>query len=210
MTDLFPVDDFDGWADHYDQSVLNTSSFPFTGYEVVLDKVVELSKAQSGMDILDLGIGTGNLAMRFDALGCEVWGTDFSAEMLEKARLKLPNAHLFQADLRRVWPPEMNQRFDYIVSAYVFHHFEFAVKFQITQKLIQDHLKPGGSLLLADIAFEDQEALEIVKHTAADEWDDEFYWLADEIIPVLIKTGLHVKFHQISSCGGIFEITMPV
>ncbi len=210
MTDLFPVEDFDGWADHYDQSVLHTQNFPFTGYEVVLDKVVELTNAQPGMSILDLGTGTGNLAMRFDALGCEVWGTDFSAAMLEKARMKVPKAHLFQADLRRIWPPEMNHQFDYIISAYVFHHFRLALKVQIIQTLIHDHLILGGSLLFADIAFENLAALEIVKHAAGSEWEDEFYWLADETIPALTKTGLHAKFHQISSCGGIFEITVPV
>ncbi|MFN2233764.1 MAG: class I SAM-dependent DNA methyltransferase, partial [Anaerolineales bacterium] len=121
MADLFPVDDFNGWADHYDQSVLHTQSFPFTGYETVLDQVVALSNALPGTSILDLGTGTGNLAVRFDTMGCEVWGTDFSPAMLEKARLKLPNAHLFQMDLRGVWPLQMNRQFDHIVSAYVFH-----------------------------------------------------------------------------------------
>ena len=209
MADLFPVEDFDGWADHYDQSVLNTQNFPFTGYKMVLEKVVELTDAQPGMSILDLGIGTGNLAVRFDDLGCEIWGTDFSPAMLEKARLKLPNAHLFQVDLRGILPPEMNRRFDHIVSAYVFHHFELALKVQLIKKLIHERLIPGGRLLLADIAFESQAALEVVKHTAGDEWEDEFYWLADETVPALTKANLHAEFYKISSCGGIFEITTP-
>jgi putative AdoMet-dependent methyltransferase len=210
MADLFPVEDFDGWADHYDQSVLNTQNFPFTGYKLVLDKVVELTDAQPGMSILDLGTGTGNLAVRFDTMGCKVWGTDFSPAMLEKARLKLPNAHLFQMDLRGIWSPEMNRQFDYIVSAYVFHHFEFALKFQLIKKLIHKHLLPGGLLLLADIAFESQAALEVVKHAAGDEWEEEFYWLADETVPALTKANLRAVFYKISSCGGIFEIATPV
>jgi SAM-dependent methyltransferase len=210
MVDLFPVDDFNGWADHYDQSVLHTQSFPFTGYEIVLDQVVELTNALPGTNILDLGIGTGNLAVRFDTMGCEVWGTDFSPAMLEKARLKLPNAHLFQMDLRGIWPPEMNRQFDYIVSAYVFHHFEFALKIQLIKKLVHKHLMPGGRLILADIAFESQTALEVVKHSAGDEWEDEFYWLADETIPALTEANLRAVFYKISFCGGIFEITVPV
>ena len=210
MVDLFPVDDFNGWADHYDQSVLHTQHFPFTGYEIVLDQVVELTNAQPGMSILDLGTGTGNLAVRFDALGCEVWGTDFSPAMLEKARLKLPNAQLFQIDLREVWPSEMNRQFDFIVSAYVFHHFEFPLKVQLIKKLVREYLMPGGRLLLADIAFESQAALEVVKHTAGDGWEDEFYWLADEIVPALTEANLYAVFYKISSCGGIFEIAAPV
>ena len=210
MVDLFPVDDFDGWADHYDQSVLHTPDFPFEGYETVLDQVVALANAQPGMSILDLGTGTGNLAVRFDTMGCEVWGTDFSPAMLEKARLKMPDAHLFQMDLRGIWPPEMNRQFNHIVSAYVFHHFEFTLKVQIITKLVREHLIPGGCLLLADIAFESQAALEVVKHSAGDEWEDEFYWIADETVPALTEANLRAVFHKISSCGGIFEITAPV
>ena len=140
MIDQFPAEDFNRWADHYDQSVLKTGHFPFTGYEAVLDKVVKLANVQPGMSILDLGTGTGNLALRFDALGCDVFGIDFSDAMLEKARLKLPQAQLFQADLRGAWPPEMNRRFNNIISAYVFHHFELNLKVQIIQKLTQEHL----------------------------------------------------------------------
>ena len=209
MSDLFPVVDFDGWADHYDRSV-NTQDFPFTGYEAVLDKVIELTNAQPGMRVLDLGTGTGNLAVHFDALGCEVWGTDFSPAMLERARLKLPNAHLFQADLRGIWPPELNQCFDHIVSAYVFHHFEFTLKIQLINKLVDEYIMPDGRLLLADIAFENQAALETVRRAAGDEWEDEFYWLADETVPALTRANLHAEFFKVSSCGGIFKITAPV
>ena len=61
MTDLFPAEEFDDLAESYDQSVTNTEDFPFTGYEDVLDKVVEIAASHPGMKILDLGIGTGNL-----------------------------------------------------------------------------------------------------------------------------------------------------
>jgi putative AdoMet-dependent methyltransferase len=206
MTDPFPVEEFDGWAENYDQSVLSSQNFPFTGYETVLDKVVELAKPETGMRVLDLGTGTGNLALRFQSLGCEIWGTDFSTAMLEKARPKLPRAQLFQADLRGEWPPTLNQRFDRIVSAYVFHHFELGEKVQIIEPLIHQHLEPNGCLIIADIAFQDQNALEAVKNAAGDEWDDEFYWLADESIATLTQIGLGVEYIQVSSCAGIFSI----
>jgi len=38
------------------------------------------------MRIPGLGISTSNLARRFLALGCELWGVDFSLAMLAKAR----------------------------------------------------------------------------------------------------------------------------
>ena len=206
MNDPFPPEDFDGWAEDYDQSVANTENFPFTNYSQVLDKVVELARVQRGMNILDLGIGTGNLALNFQALGCQIWGTDFSAAMLEKARIKLPKANLVQADLRGPWPSDLNQRYDRIVSTYVFHHFELNQKIKIIRELASQHLKTEGCILIGDIAFQNLAALEIVKHAAGDEWEDEFYWLADESLPALKKTGLAVEYIQVSSCAGIFTL----
>jgi len=206
MTDLFPAEDFDAWAEDYDRSVFHTQSFPFTGYEEVLNKVVGLANPEAGMSVLDLGIGTGNLALRFDALGCEIWGTDFSAAMLAKARSKLPEAHLFKADLRAVWPPELNHRFNRIVSAYVFHHFELGEKVQIIESLIRKYVEPDGSLIIADIAFQNRSDLEIVKRAAGDEWEEEYYWLINESIPALNEAGLRVEYLQVSSCAGIFSL----
>ena len=65
MTDLFPVEDFDGWAESYDKNVLDEDHFPFVGYQAALDKVFLLANAQPGMSVLDLGTGTGNLAIPF-------------------------------------------------------------------------------------------------------------------------------------------------
>jgi len=207
MTDLFSPKEFDDWAENYDQSVTNTDNFPFTGYNQVLAKVVELATPQSGMQVLDLGIGTGNLALRFERLGCDIWGTDFSAAMLDKSRAKLSKAHLFQADLRGDWPPKLNRTFDHIVSAYVFHHFKLGEKVRIVRFLVREHLKPNGNLIIADIAFPNQSALETVKRAVGDEWEDEFYWLADEAMEALIDTGLRVEYTQVSSCAGIFGIS---
>jgi len=212
--DPFPVEDFDVWAEDYEQSVADSQRFPFTGYEAVLEKTAELAAPQPGMCILDLGVGTGNLALRFKALGCEIWGMDFSAAMLEKTHLKLPEAHLFQADLRTLlqpnptqpWISDLNRRFDRIVSAYVFHHFELGEKIQMIRLLARDLLKPGSRLIIADIAFQNQTALEAVKRSAGDDWEDEFYWLADETIPALKSAGFNPTFHLISNCAGIFEI----
>ncbi len=88
---------FDDWARHYDDSVRSGQGCPFDGYDRVLDRILALAAPQPGMDILELGIGTGNLAAHFAGTGVTLWGLDFSDEMLAQAREKLPGAHLARA-----------------------------------------------------------------------------------------------------------------
>ena len=201
--DLFPASEFDDWAESYDVSVAN-NQFPFYGYRVVLEQAVALAEAEAGMSVLDLGCGTGNLAARFARLGCEVWGTDFSAPMLDKARQKLPQAHFYLHDLRGEWPFELPRRFDRIVSAYVFHHFELEDKVRIVRGLVGEHLAPGGRLVIADIAFPDLAAQAELKKQLGDDWEEEYYWIAGEAISAFEQVGLKVKYMQVSACAGVF------
>jgi ubiquinone/menaquinone biosynthesis C-methylase UbiE len=62
---------FDHWAKEYDSAV-SDGQFPFTSYATILDEVVRLAEVSSSMRVLDLGIGTGNLAGRFVQKGCPV------------------------------------------------------------------------------------------------------------------------------------------
>jgi ubiquinone/menaquinone biosynthesis C-methylase UbiE len=126
--DPFPASEFDQWAESYDADVVTYGTFPFAGYERVLDAAVGMASVEAGMSVLDLGVGTGNLALRFSALGCRLWCTDYSPSMLAKARPKLPEARFVLHDLRDPFPPELNRRFDRVVSAYTFHHFELDQK----------------------------------------------------------------------------------
>ena len=121
--DAFLASEFDDWAETYDDSV-SVDQFPFYGYKEVLGKTVELAKACPGISVLDLGTGTGNLALLFARLSCTLWCTDFSEPMLAKALQKLPQAHFCLHNLHDEWPAGFPDRFDRIVSAYVFHHFE--------------------------------------------------------------------------------------
>jgi putative AdoMet-dependent methyltransferase len=204
--DPFPASDFDPWAASYDQSV-QTDGFPFTGYHLALETCLRLAEARPGMSVLDLGTGTGNLALRFAALGCELWCTDFSEKMLEKARAKLPAAQFALHDLRAAFPPEFERRFERIVSGYVFHHFEQPQKVQICAGLLRERLTLGGKLVIADIAFADAEARDAAKRAEGENWDEEFYWLAGKDLPALEKAGLRASFQPVSSCAGVFVIT---
>jgi len=196
---------FDDWAERYDCSVQSSTGL-HEGYERVLDSVVLSADARPGMRILDLGVGTGNLALRFLALGCEVWGVDFSPAMLDKARAKVPQVRLVQMDLLQdVWPDDLaGQRFDRIASTYVFHEFDLATKVRLLQRLAHAHLVAQGRIVVGDVAFPSLQALQ---QAGADHWDeDEHYWVADEAIAACEAAGFRAAYTQVSSCGGVLVI----
>jgi putative AdoMet-dependent methyltransferase len=207
MTNIFRHEEFDDWAGSYDASV-STDQFPFYGYQQVLANIVALAEPRPGMSVLDLGTGTGNLAAGFARQGCALWCTDFSAPMLAQARQKLPKAHFLEHDLRAELPAEWQRPFDRIVSAYVFHHFELEQKIRILRGLLP-RLAPGGRMVIGDIAFPDQAALDKVKDEAGQDWEAEYYWLVDESLPELEKAGLQASYRQVSACAGIFVLSIP-
>lgn len=208
-SDPFPASDFDTWAETYDRDLIAQNRFPFDGYEVALDTVVRLAAPEAGMSVLDIGTGTGNLAVRFAARGCKLWCTDFSAAMLEKASSKLPLTKLVHHDLRDPWPVQLERRFDRIVSAYVFHHFELNEKVALCTELVHMRLVPSGKLVLADISFLDSGAMDRFAESVGELWEAEPYWLATEAIPLLEHAGLRVTYQQVSECAGVYCVDGP-
>ncbi len=198
---------FDDWAAKYDETVSAERGFPLEGYQRVLAEIVRCADVRSGMAVLDVGIGTGNLALRFIERGCEIWGFDFSSKMLAKARAKLPEATLVQADVLGAWPRELNRRFDRIVSGYVLHEFDLAAKVTVLCRLVKDHLADGGQIVIGDVAFATGSDWAKAREFWRGQWeDDEFYWAADEAREVCARAGLELTYAQVSSCEGVFQI----
>ena len=210
---------FDEWAETYDRSVEGPVGFPFEGYERVLDLVAERSGTGPGTEVLDLGIGTGNLAGRMLERGCVVWGLDFSLRMLTKVHEKYPQIELINADIKGDWPIDVDERFGGIVSAYVLHEFDLESKVRLIPKLTCDHLVPGGRVVVGDISFETRESRDGAERRFSGKWDeerkcwegsiwdeDEHYWAADETVEALAAEGLIASYEQISFCGGVYVI----
>ncbi len=196
---------FDEWADSYDRSVQDEHAFPFTGYSAVLNRVVDLAAAAAGLHVLDLGIGTGNLARRFVDLGCDVSGIDFSPKMLALAQAKLPGVHLAEADMAGAWPAGLRDHFDRIVSAYTFHHLDLPEKTALVRRLIERHLSPGGFVVVGDICFATDESLAAARISAGGLWDDsEYYWVVPRTIEACEAVGLSALYSPVSDCGGVF------
>jgi putative AdoMet-dependent methyltransferase len=196
---------FDEWADRYDETVRSSHGFPFDGYDATLARVAALADVEGYHRVLDLGIGTGNLATRLADSGCEIWGLDISPKMLRAAQAKLPRARLVQGDVTAGWPSDLPERFDRMVSAYVFHHFDLDAKVELLTRLVRGHCSPGGRVVVGDISFPTASKL----LEAGREWGqlmdpEEYYWIADEAIDTCEQAGLRVEYEEVSAFAGVF------
>ena len=199
---------FDAWTKHYDAQVRaddDAGTYPFAGYEAVLAEVYELVRQYRAKTILDIGCGTGHLTTRLHNDGCEVYGIDFSQEMLKKAQEKMPHAHLMQYDFTFGLPPAWkNTKFDSIISTYALHHLDNKQKLALIKDLNRQ-LNKGGVMVLGDIAFETLHDMEMAREQAGEEWDEEeFYFIAEDVFRWFPHCT--IRFIKESHCAGIFII----
>ena len=106
-----------------------------------------------------------------------------------------------------VLPPELTgKRFDAIVSAYVFHHVELLRKVEICRSLATHNLTPNGKLVVADLSFQNQAAMDAFARSIGGLWEAEPYWLVEDTLPTLEQAGLNVDYEQVSACAGVYTI----
>ena len=194
---------FDLWADGYDKAVGisdEDNTYPFAGYKEVLGRIFRAVMEKPGAAVLDIGFGTGTLTTKLYENGCTVYGQDFSARMIELAREKMPDAFLVHGDFSKGLDESLYApRYDFIISTYALHHLDPAGKLPLIRELL-DCLKPGGKLLIGDVAFETQEDLDAYRREAGEEWDDEeFYFIRDE----MLKDFPGMEYEQVSGCAGL-------
>ena len=135
-----------------------------------------------------------------------ITGIDFSNEMLDISRAKMPNAKLLQHDFSKGLPSELNgEKFDFIISTYALHHLADSDKIEFILKLLS-HLNDRGKIIIGDICFQNRESLNKCRINAGDDWDeDEFYVVYSELEAKLLQHCI-VEYHKISHCAGILEI----
>ena len=117
---------------------------------------VKLAHVAPGEKVLDVGCGTGSLAI--DAKGKagpagEVHGIDAAPEMIEVARQKAGRKRVdvgFQVGLIEDIPFPDGQ-FDIVLNSFVLHHLPEDLKRKGFAE-IHRVLKPGGRFLVADLA----------------------------------------------------------
>lgn len=121
----------------------------------VYRRVAELAGAAPGRRVLDLGSGTGGVALACAARGAEVFGIDPNAEMLEVARAKAAAAELAGsatfvelgvAEIEDRWPEES---FDAVVSSLCFSELSPDER-RYALRTARSRLRVGGVLVVAD------------------------------------------------------------
>ena len=199
---------FDLWSDNYDTQVEISDEenvYPFAGYKKVLSTVYEKVRKQNPKNILDIGFGTGILAKKLYDDRYNIYGIDFSNEMLKKAKQKMPNAELLQFDFTDGLPKEFEQKqFDVILSTYAIHHIDDEAKKLYILKLLKS-LNPKGILIFGDVAFETEKDMKAARKKDYEEWDDEEYYLIAERFNLWFPY-LKTDFIKISYCSGVCTI----
>ena len=201
---------FDLWADGYDKSVGlsdEENTYPFAGYKDVLGTIYKTIMEKENAVVLDIGFGTGTLTTKLYENGCNIYGQDFSARMIELASEKMPNANLYRGDFTHgLVEPLLAQRYDFIVATYSLHHLSDEQKVSFLHELC-NHLNPGGQVLIGDVAFDNRRQLEQCRKDVGDEWDDdEIYFVVDE----LTREFPELSFKQLSHCSGVLSIPAEI
>lgn len=174
---------FDAWAKDYDHTVQqgNRKGLPFyQHYDRILDRCAELIHQQIG-HVLEIGIGTGNLAHRI-ALKQPVTGIDQSLEMLMMTKRKFPEIPVRMGTFLHI--PFADQTFSCVVSSYAFHHNDDTQKIQAIHEMDRV-LQTGGRMVLCDLMFETAQQRKLYEQRCSEDeradLKDEYFANVDEI-----------------------------
>jgi putative AdoMet-dependent methyltransferase len=203
---------FDHWAESYDTTVGGHDEEyreVFSRYDEILDAVVK----NSGMNVVEFGVGTGNLTQKLVENGKNVFGIEPSKAMREKAREKLPNnVMIVEGDFLQFPSPPFQP--DTFVSTYAFHHLTDAEKEKAIE-LYGNYLNKGGKIVFADTVFENeksyQETIEKAKqqgyYNLVKDLQTEYYTTIDKLQKMFEKHGFNAVFSRLNHYVWLIDAT---
>jgi ubiquinone/menaquinone biosynthesis C-methylase UbiE len=151
-----------GWRYDLHGWLLDTCMFRGQGREL-RRRAISLARLQSGEQVLDVGCGTGTLALavaRRVGMAGRVVGIDPSSEQIARAREKATRRQVPNVRSMRSVPVEFqigvierlpfpDQTFDVVFSTLMMHHLPAPLKRQGFAEIARV-LKPGGRVVIAD------------------------------------------------------------
>ena len=201
---------FNSWADSYDEDVkVDRGALKiYENYNKVLNKVYEKSTITGEkISVLDIGVGTGNLAKKFLENNYRVVGIDQSREMLRVAKHKYPNLKVRLGEFLKI--PFNDKVFDIIVSTYAFHHLNSEEKSLAIKEMIRV-LKDNGKIVIGDLMFknrvEEEWVLKELTEVQVDEIKDEYYSYIDELESEFMKYNKKLNYEKIDRFISVIEV----
>jgi ubiquinone/menaquinone biosynthesis C-methylase UbiE len=153
------------------------------------EKALDLASLQPGESVLDIGCGTGTLAIaakqRVGPAG-RVHGVDASPEMLVRATRKASKIGaevVFQNGIVERLPFPCGQ-FDAVLSTVMLHHLDPKARQQCAHE-VRRVLKPGGRVLTVDFARPAQGKKGLLDH-----FHHHGYLNLDDLVALLTEAGL--------------------
>jgi ubiquinone/menaquinone biosynthesis C-methylase UbiE len=126
-----------------------------SGFDKVRDRLLAIANPGTADACVDLGAGTGFVALALAPLVDSVLAVDISAAMAESlavhaAQAGLENVRTEVADLRTFTMPAASA--DLVVSSYALHHLRDRDKRALAAEVAR-WLRPGGRIVVADMMF---------------------------------------------------------
>jgi ubiquinone/menaquinone biosynthesis C-methylase UbiE len=140
------------WDEHVEQMEQMADS---PGFHALRDRILRLARLRASDRVLDIGAGTGLLALAAAPHVMEVWAVDTSPAMCRHLEAKL--SHLGAKNVRVLADsatdlPLGDGTFDVVLSNYCFHHLSDSEKRRALAEIVRV-LRPGGRLVFADMMF---------------------------------------------------------
>jgi len=103
---------------------------------------------REGINVLDVGCGTGTNLMLYHKAGCNVFGIDLSTTMVEVAQKKLGDrAEIRLGDASKM--PYSDDSFDLVTGFFTLHEMPSQIRPAVISEMVRV-IKHGGRILLID------------------------------------------------------------
>ena len=203
---------FSQWAPQYDDTVNNPEGIfaeVFAGYDSILNEVVQ--RLQVPGAVVDLGSGTGNLALRCFWAGVSTICVEPNPEMRALARQKLPpQSRILNGNFLDI--PLPDKSVDAVTSCWAFHHLTDEEKVDAARE-IDRVVKSQGKIVMVDTVYESEQARnqlwqklsETGRQVWVEELQAEYYTTLDVLNSVFMGVGRKPQFKRMNPWVWLWE-----